>query len=91
MQSNVYKKYEVRQRIGIKATTPDPDTGEVVEHILINAELTADAIKQGYYDFQTIYTHYGSDKKYEDSFEPIETATIKMTKQKKKTKRSKKE
>lgn len=90
MQSKVYKKYEINHHIGIKSTTIDTDTGEVEEHIMINSELYAKDIKQGTVDVNTKYIYYGSDKKYEDSFEPIETATVKTTKHKKKKSKSKK-
>lgn len=90
MQSKVYKKYEINHHIGIKSTTIDTDTGEVEEHIMINSELYAKDIKQGTVDVNTKYIYYGSDKKYEDSFKPIETATVKTTKHKKKKSKSKK-
>lgn len=90
MQSKVYKKYEINHHIGIKSTTIDTDTGEVEEHIMINSELYAKDIKQGTVDVNTKYIYYGSDKKYEDSFEPIETATVKTKKHKKKKSKSNK-
>nr|MCR5075135.1 hypothetical protein [Ruminococcus sp.] len=80
MSGKSYLTHSTSKTIGIERTKADDITGEAIEELMPNQQITPEYEKLGFAECISKYDYYSSDISFADQFKPLVQATPKKKK-----------